>query len=115
MKKILLALIGMGIVLIIGSQIWINLYPVEPLPNYVEKSTVDEVATVPVEVKPTPKKVTKPVKINPKPKELFKCDGRKYCSQMKSYEEAKYFNDFCPNTKMDGDYDGIPCERQFGR
>ena len=47
--------------------------------------------------------------------EQYKCDGRQYCSQMKSYEEAKYFLDNCPNTKMDGDGDGIPCERQFGR
>jgi len=45
----------------------------------------------------------------------FRCDGREYCSQMSSYEEAKFFNDNCPNTKMDGDGDGIPCERQFGR
>jgi hypothetical protein len=43
------------------------------------------------------------------------CDGREYCSQMHSYEEAKYFIENCPNTKMDGDGDGIPCERQFGR
>ena len=50
-----------------------------------------------------------------KPKHNFKCDGRQHCSQMTSYEEAKYFIDHCPNTKMDGDNDGIPCERQFGR
>lgn len=45
----------------------------------------------------------------------FKCDGRTYCSQMKSYEEALFFIQHCPNTKMDGDEDGIPCERQFGK
>jgi hypothetical protein len=43
----------------------------------------------------------------------FKCDKRKYCSQMKSYEEALFFINHCPNVKMDGDNDGIPCERQF--
>jgi hypothetical protein len=43
----------------------------------------------------------------------YQCDGRQYCSQMRSYEEAKFFIDNCPNTKMDGDNDGIPCERQF--
>ncbi len=36
-------------------------------------------------------------------------------SQMKSYAEAKYFIEHCPNTKMDGDNDGIPCERQFNK
>lgn len=40
----------------------------------------------------------------------FKCDGRQPCSQMRSFKEAKYFIEHCPNTKMDGDNDGIPCE-----
>jgi cold shock CspA family protein len=43
----------------------------------------------------------------------FSCDGRQHCSQMRSREEAEYFLKHCPNTKMDGDRDGIPCERQF--
>lgn len=37
----------------------------------------------------------------------FKCDGREHCSQMGSYEEALFFIRNCPNTKMDGDGDGI--------
>lgn len=40
----------------------------------------------------------------------FSCDGRQHCSQMKSRAEAEYFIKYCPNTKMDGDRDGIPCE-----
>lgn len=40
----------------------------------------------------------------------FKCDGRQYCSQMNSRAEAEFFTANCPNTKMDGDRDGIPCE-----
>jgi hypothetical protein len=43
----------------------------------------------------------------------FKCDSRQYCSQMKSCAEAKYFIQNCPNTKMDGDNDGVPCEKQW--
>ncbi len=43
----------------------------------------------------------------------YHCDGRQHCSQMNSYEEAKWFLDHCPNMKMDGDGDGIPCESQF--
>jgi hypothetical protein len=50
-----------------------------------------------------------------KPKAVYRCDGREHCSQMKSYEEAKYFIQHCPNTKMDGDHDGIPCEQQFNK
>ena len=45
----------------------------------------------------------------------FKCDGRTHCSQMRSYEEALYFLRNCPNTQMDGNNDGEPCERQFGK
>jgi hypothetical protein len=39
-----------------------------------------------------------------------RCDGREYCGQMNSREEAVFFINNCPNTKMDGDRDGIPCE-----
>lgn len=43
----------------------------------------------------------------------FSCDGRTHCSHMTSCAEAKYFIRNCPNTEMDGDNDGIPCERQW--
>lgn len=43
----------------------------------------------------------------------FKCDGRKYCSQMTSCSEAKFFLNNCAAVKMDGDRDGIPCEAQW--
>lgn len=41
------------------------------------------------------------------------CDGRVYCSQMHSCEEATWFLQNCPGMKMDGDRDGVPCERQW--
>jgi predicted negative regulator of RcsB-dependent stress response len=43
----------------------------------------------------------------------FNCDGRTRCRQMTSCAEATYFIQHCPNTKMDGDHDGVPCERQW--
>ena len=43
----------------------------------------------------------------------FQCQGKEWCSQMSSYEEAVFYLRNCPNTKMDGDGDGIPCESQF--
>jgi hypothetical protein len=43
----------------------------------------------------------------------FRCDGRKYCSQMTSCAEAKMFLANCPGVAMDGDRDGIPCEDQW--
>lgn len=43
----------------------------------------------------------------------FQCDGRQHCSQMRSCAEATYFIRHCPNTKMDGNNDGVPCEQQW--
>jgi hypothetical protein len=43
----------------------------------------------------------------------FKCDGRTYCSEMNSCEEATFFLQNCQNIKMDGNNDGIPCEQQW--
>lgn len=43
----------------------------------------------------------------------FRCDGRTHCSQMRSCAEATFFIRHCPNTRMDGDQDGIPCEKQW--
>lgn len=45
----------------------------------------------------------------------YTCDGRTYCSQMTSCEEATWFLKNCPGTKMDGNNDGIPCEKQWCR
>lgn len=43
----------------------------------------------------------------------FRCDGRIHCSQMRSCEEATFFLNNCLNTKMDGNNDGVPCEKQW--
>ena len=43
----------------------------------------------------------------------FQCDGRTRCSQMTSCEEAKFFLAHCPDVKMDGGGDGVPCESQW--
>ncbi|GAD24129.1 excalibur calcium-binding domain-containing protein [Acidovorax sp. MR-S7] len=43
----------------------------------------------------------------------FRCDGRRYCSQMTSCEEATYFLRNCPGVQMDGNGDGVPCEQQW--
>jgi cold shock CspA family protein len=43
----------------------------------------------------------------------FTCDGRTHCSQMTSCAEAEFFLENCPNTEMDGNGDGEPCEQQW--
>ena len=67
-------------------------------PTYVDLSS-DETAISPVQ----------PMSTTPS----FSCDGRQHCSQMTSCAEATYFSNNCPNTKMDGNNDGVPCERQW--
>ena len=56
----------------------------------------------------TPTVETQPVEQT----EQFQCQGKVWCSQMSSYEEAIFYLRNCPGTKMDGDNDGTPCERQ---
>lgn len=61
---------------------------------------------------PTPKLA--PVAVSPLPPVLTaRCDGRKRCTQMRSCEEATWFLKNCPGMEMDGDGDGVPCERQW--
>ncbi|MGB3237800.1 MAG: excalibur calcium-binding domain-containing protein [Geitlerinemataceae cyanobacterium] len=45
----------------------------------------------------------------------YQCEGKIYCSQMTSCEEAKFYLKNCPGVKIDGDGDGIPCESQWCR
>lgn len=40
----------------------------------------------------------------------FECTGKQHCSQMSSCAEARHYLSHCPDTKMDGDGDGAPCE-----
>lgn len=66
--------------------------------------------------KTAPAAAESPTEVAPAPAALttgFRCDGRRYCSQMKSCDEAKYFLRNCPGTEMDGDKNGIPCEKQW--
>lgn len=42
----------------------------------------------------------------------YECNGRHYCSEMASCEEARWVLNHCPDPRMDGDHDGIPCEQQ---
>jgi Excalibur calcium-binding domain len=98
--------------------------------NVAEKKRREAVAALTSEKPEKPAAVQDKAVINPQnPKKLvpttsspttastvsssFSCDGRRYCTQMKSCAEAKYFLANCPGVKMDGDKDGIPCEKQW--
>ncbi|WP_347455942.1 excalibur calcium-binding domain-containing protein [Acinetobacter thermotolerans] len=43
----------------------------------------------------------------------FKCDERKYCHEMRSYEEALYFQRHCRGTRLDNNGNGVPCENDI--
>lgn len=43
----------------------------------------------------------------------FRCDGRTHCPQMTSCAEATFFLRNCPGVQMDGNNDGVPCEKQW--
>jgi len=48
-----------------------------------------------------------------KSKNVFSCQGKVYCSQMTSCSEAKFYLNNCKGTKIDGNGDGVPCEKQW--
>ena len=60
-----------------------------------------------------PSPSTAPGPSGPERESPFRCDGRTHCSQMTSCEEAVYFLRHCSGAKMDGDNDGVPCEKQW--
>lgn len=43
----------------------------------------------------------------------FKCEGKRYCSQVRSCKEATFYLKNCPGTAMDADGDGVPCESHW--
>ena len=40
----------------------------------------------------------------------FECGTKRYCKEMSSCEEARYYLEHCHLTRLDGDGDGVPCE-----
>nr|WP_320193321.1 cold shock domain-containing protein [uncultured Desulfobacter sp.] len=43
----------------------------------------------------------------------YRCEGKRYCSEMTSCKEARFYLLNCPNVEIDGDNDGILCESQW--
>jgi hypothetical protein len=62
---------------------------------------------------PSPPVVQSAADRSPERSSSFSCDGRTHCSQMTSCAEATYFLEHCPGVKMDGEGDGVPCEKQW--
>ena len=41
----------------------------------------------------------------------FTCGSKRYCNQMSSCAEARFYMEQCGGGRLDGDRDGVPCER----
>ena len=41
----------------------------------------------------------------------FSCNGKRYCREMTSCEEAKFYFTQCGVRSLDGNHDGVPCEK----
>ena len=41
----------------------------------------------------------------------FTCGTKRYCREMTSCEEARFYLEQCGLTRLDGDNDGVPCEK----
>ena len=88
--------------LILGLAVWGGYRHFNPS----TPSVAAPIAAAPARASSTPERVL------PAPEARFSCDGRQHCSQMRSCAEATYFIRNCPDTRMDGDNDGVPCESQ---
>ena len=116
MKKILIALA-------IGYGLW-NHY-LKPSESPLVTNIADDGTVLNVPVIQAPQPTFLPLSASPataRPPatstKTYRCDGRTYCSQMHSCEEATYFLRNCPGVKMDGGDgqgrpNGIPCEKQW--
>lgn len=40
----------------------------------------------------------------------FKCEGKRYCKEMRSCKEAIFYLKQCGVSRLDRDKDGVPCE-----
>ena len=83
-------------------------YGYDKYPNYFKNQRMLE-----AETQSSDSRIPRASRIEAPSTASFKCDGRTYCSQMTSCAEATYFLKNCPGTKMDGNNDGVPCEKQW--
>ena len=125
-QKILIFVLLLVLALLGYKMLQPNNTTSNPIPNVATDTSVDAAFTstdlddipptyVDSDATSTSVSAVKPVLTSSASASSFTCDGRKHCSQMTSCAEATYFVQHCPNTKMDGNNDGIPCEQQWCR
>ena len=65
----------------------------------------------PIKAIERPQMLASPRRISPAANEGWSCSYRPYCTQISSCAEANYYYRQCGISRLDGDNDGIPCER----
>ena len=60
--------------------------------------------------KERPREVTQDVKPKAAANGKFSCDGKRFCREMRSCDEARFYLNKCGESRLDRDNDGIPCE-----
>lgn len=55
-------------------------------------------------------KTSKPAAESNASHQEFTCGSKRYCKEMSSCEEARFYLEECGLSRLDGDEDGIPCE-----
>ena len=75
-----------------------------------ERDTLEKAAEI---SETTNESYIQPAYQEPSNNQQFKCDGRTHCSNMTSCAEATFFLQNCPGVEMDGNGDGVPCEKQW--
>ena len=108
MKKILLGIVIGAFAL----SAWQRVNHREPVADSIADSIADPVADPVAEPDHVEQSTSLPVEAST-PTPSFHCDGRTRCPEMTSCEEATFFLQNCPGVKMDGEGDGVPCERQW--
>ena len=58
----------------------------------------------------TGEKASKPAEKTNASNQEFTCGSKRYCKEMSSCEEARFYLEECGLSRLDGDGDGIPCE-----
>jgi endonuclease YncB( thermonuclease family) len=61
--------------------------------------------------KPAPSQRAAAAQSRPAPSSELSCGSKRYCTQMTSCAEAQFYFRQCGLSRLDGDHDGVPCER----
>jgi len=106
-QKLLSVLVTVSIVAWLGYQ-FVYLFNAEAGSSSIEESRLEpEVQSFSAAVKQTDSPVWPPLQLAE-----FSCEGKTRCTEMNSCEEAQFYLAQCPDVQIDGDADGIPCERE---